>query len=179
MNKTLFTIGITLGAVLLLVLITIGIGAGANNRAISLEEKIELNASNIDVQRKAAINKLNGLGDALDSSNARYTEVMTAITNARQDDSTVADVQLAIDVVMEAYPEGDANNEALYTTFMNEIIIINNKIAGYREVYNADVREYRMHFRKFPNSMILSIMGIEMRDFDYIEVELTEDASEL
>lgn len=143
---------------------------GAGNNAIEKEENIEENLANISITKNKANDVLVLISEALDDSNARYLEVMTAITDARSDEATVETVNLAIDVIMEAYPEGDANNAVLYDNYMTAIRLEAESLARYREAYNAAVRDYNAYVRKFPKSLYLDIYGYRVIDYDYITI---------
>lgn len=49
-------------------------------------------------------------------------------------------------------------------------------IAEHRNNYNIQVKQYNKHIKKFPNSMILNIMGYEKLDNTYLEYEVSENA---
>ena len=55
---------------------------------------------------------------------------------------------------------------------MNEFSITENRIAGYREQYNNDVRSYNRKVRSFPTNLVLGIMGYEKQDFKYLNYDV-------
>jgi len=59
---------------------------------------------------------------------------------------------------------------------MTELAITENLIAEHRNNYNIQVKQYNKHIKKFPNSMILNIMGYEKLDNTYLEYEVSENA---
>lgn len=72
------------------------------------------------------------------------------------------------------YPELKSNEN--YKTLMTELAITENLIAEHRNNYNIQVKQYNKHIKKFPNSMILNIMGYEKLDNTYLEYEVSENA---
>lgn len=173
MKKGGFITLIAVGVLALAAIGFVGGGVGTKNTAISYEEKIGESLSNIEVERKSAVNKLTLMESALDSSNAQYDKVIAAIAAARGTTDSSA-VTTAVNLIVEAYPENLGNQE-LYKTYMNEIIIINDSIGNYRELYNSDVKEYKIYCRKFPNSMFLSIFGYDTVDYNYLTVTVESD----
>lgn len=79
-----------------------------------------------------------------------------------------------INAVAEQYPELKSNEN--YKTLMNELSTTENMIAQYRENYNIQVKQYNKYVKKFPNSMILSMMGYDKLDNNYLEYEASESA---
>jgi len=74
---------------------------------------------------------------------------------------------LTIQEVAEAYPQ--IKSVDLYKQTMLEFSITENRLASYREQYNGDVKEYRTTVRSFPRSMILGIMGYDIKDYKLLD----------
>lgn len=172
MKKYLIIAGIVLGVILLLT----GMFAGTNNTAISLEEQIKESKSSINIQEKRREDLLYNLVDTVESYNKYEQDTMTKIVEARAKASSgqVEEAQVLISAVAEQYPELKSNEN--YKTLMTELSTTENLIAQYRENYNIQVKQYNKYVKKFPNSMILNVMGYEKLDNSYLEYDASEDA---
>lgn len=171
MKKGLFATIITVGVVVLLFLIFIAFAFGTKNSAISYEEKIEADISDIGIIRKKTVKTLEGMKDAINSSNKLYTDIVNTITEARKSESElVGNFENSIKFIMEAYPS-DIGNAELYKTYMNELAMAIDNIAAERLIYNDDVRKYKTLCRKFPNTMFLGFTGYNSADYVYLTVD--------
>lgn len=172
MKKGLIIAGIVLGVILLF----IGMFAGTNNTAISLEEQIKESKSAIKIQEKRREDLIYNLVDAVESYNKHEQDTMTKIVEARTKASNgqVEEAQVLISAVAEQYPELKSNEN--YKTLMTELSTTENLIAQYRENYNIQVKQYNKYVKKFPNSMILNMMGYDKLDNNYLEYEASESA---
>ena len=103
-------------------------------------------------------------------------EVIKAAVEARAEgDSQVDNATTIIQAVAEAYPELKSNEN--YKELMNELSITENMIAEYRTTYNSQIRAYNKYVRKFPHKQILSVMGYEPIEFNYLEYSEAETQS--
>ena len=170
MSKLGFGLLIGFGSFVLLVFIAFIVIAGTRDHVIELEEHTQDAWVSISTTKTSANNQLELISEAIDESNERYIEVMTAIANARnsEDGPTAESVGVVIDLIVEAYPEGDANNADLYENYMNTIRLEANNLARYREAYNDAVKEYKVYTRKTFPSIILGIIGYEVVDYEYL-----------
>jgi len=176
MKKGYFIAFITCGVIVLIFLIFLFIGIGARNTAVSYDEKIQEDTSNIGVERKSAVKKLEMMDKEIDKSNSQYQEVIVAISEARKyfsdsnqnyDHDTAATL---INVIAEAYPENLGNHE-LFNSYIQETIVINDNIKNSRELYNKDVKSYRTHCKSWPNSMLLGLLGYQVVDYKYLDID--------
>ena len=114
--------------------------------------------------------------DTVESYNKHEQDTMTKIVEARTKASSgqVEEAQVLISAVAEQYPELKSNEN--YKTLMTELSTTENLIAQYRENYNIQVKQYNKYVKKFPNSMILNMMGYDKLDNNYLEYEASENA---
>lgn len=168
MSKTGFIVLSVVGIFIAIVLIFVAIGAGAYNRAVTLEENIGEATSSVDVARVAARNKLEAIEGAIEVGMDYYQDIIDAIAEARSSDWSLDQVGVALNVIMEAYPDPAVAPE-LIRDQLTEIAFSHNAIRAERDLYNGLVKKYNVHFRKFPNNMILNIMGLDKQDFSFIE----------
>lgn len=172
MKKFLIGLGIILG----IVLIIAGDFIGKNNAAINLEEQIKESSSSIKIQEKRREDLIFNLVDTIQSYNKYEQDTITKIIEARSNanNGNVEEAETLINAVVEKYPELKSNEN--YKTLMTELAITENLIAEHRNNYNIQVKQYNKHIKKFPNSMILNIMGYEKLDNTYLEYEVSENA---
>ncbi len=172
MKKVLIILGIVLGLILMIA----GIFIGTNNTAINLEEQIKESKSSINIQEKRREDLIYNLVDTVQNYNKYEQETMTQIIEARTMASNghIEDAEMTISAVAEQYPELKSNEN--YKTLMTELAVTENLIAEHRNNYNIQVKQYNKHIKKFPNNLILNIMGYEKLDNTYLEYEAEEDA---
>lgn len=165
------TTNILIGAAVAIVLfVTILIVfASANNTAVRQEETINTSQSNISKEEQRRVDLFNNLVDAVQSAANFEKETQTKIAEARSQGNkgNIDQAILTIQAVAEAYPQ--IKSVDLYKQTMLEFSITENRLASYREQYNADVKEYSQTVRSFPRSMILGIMGYDVKDYKYLD----------
>lgn len=169
---TLAIIGVLVAGLAL----ALAIGFGAQNKAIGFEEQINESKSGIEIQEKRRVDLIYNLVDTVESYNKHEESVLVKLTEARTQakNGNVEEAQVAINAVTEAYPELKADKN--YTQLMTELSVTENLIAEFRNNYNVQVKQYNKHVRKFPNSLVLGIMGYEKIDAKYLEYEAPETA---
>lgn len=172
-NKTTWII---VGIVLAVIILIVGIFAGANNKAVFLEEQINGAQANINVAEKRRIDLVYNLVDAVQAYQDYEGKTLEAITAARSSVSNgdIDGAKVSINAVAEAYPELKANEN--YQQLMNELAMTENQIAQYRNNYNEQVRAYNKMIRSFPNNVILSILGYERIETTYTDYGAPVDA---
>lgn len=170
MKKILIVLGIILGIILMIV----GMFTGTNNTAINLEEQIKESKSSINIQEKRREDLIYNLVDTVESYNKYEQDTMTKIIEARTKASNgnVKEAENLINAIVEQYPELKSNEN--YKTLMIELATTENMIAEHRNNYNIQVKQYNKHIKKFPNSMILNMMGYEKLENTYLEYETSE-----
>lgn len=172
-NKTTWII---VGIVLAVIILIVGIFAGANNKAIFLEEQINGAQANINVAEKRRVDLVYNLVDAVQAYQDYEGKTLEAITAARSSVSNgdIDEAKVSINAVAETYPELKANEN--YQQLMNELAMTENQIAQYRNNYNEQVRAYNKMIRSFPNNVILSILGYERIETIYTDYGAPVDA---
>lgn len=169
-----FLIG--LGIIIAIILMIVGMFVGTNNTAINLEEQIKESKSSINIQEKRREDLIYNLVDTVESYNKYEQDTMTKIIEARTKASkgNVEEAEVLINAVAEQYPELKSNEN--YKTLMTELAVTENLIAEHRNNYNIQVKQYNKHIKKFPNNIILNMMGHEKLDNTYLKYEASEDA---
>lgn len=167
---------IIFGIIMAYIVLNIAIFFGVNNRAVSLEEQVYKANSDIQIQEKRRTDLILNLVDCVKEYDKHEAEVIKAAVEARAADQTeVGNVNTMLQAVAEAYPELKSNEN--YKELMNELSITENMIAEYRTTYNSQIRAYNKYVRKFPHKQILSVMGYEPIEFNYLEYSEVETQS--
>lgn len=167
---------IIFGVIITIIIMIISMFAGKNNKAISLEEQIKESKSSIEIQEKRRIDLILNLVDSIESYNKYEQETMIQIIDARNkaNHGQVEDAEVLITAIAEQYPELKSNEN--YKQLMTELAITENFIAEHRNNYNIQVRNYNKYIRKFPNNIILNMMGYKKINYEYLEFEGLENA---
>lgn len=172
MKKFLIGLGIVLGVIFIIVVKFVT----TNNTAINLEEQIKESKSSINIQEKRREDLIYNLVDTVQSYNKYEQDTITQIIDARTmaNNGHIEDAEMVISAIVEQYPELKSNEN--YKTLMTELAVTENFIAEHRNNYNIQVKQYNKYIKKFPNSLILNMMGYEKLDNTYLEYETSEDA---
>ena len=168
-----------LAFIVLVGIIALGVAAifgvqSYQNKAFALEEKISSAEANIEIQEKARLDKVYNLADCVKQYDKHEAEVFLAIAEGRSSNGDIENVTTAISAVAEAYPELKSN--AQYQTLMNELILIENSIAQYRENYTKQVEQYNRYVKSFPARTFLNFLGYEKQEYKHIDYGTSPDA---
>lgn len=160
------------GAFLLFLLFFIPIFSGTYNRAVTVEENVNTSKSNISKEEQRRVDLFNNLVDAVKDARTFEQQTLTQIAEARSqaNKGQVDQAMITLASVVEAYPE--IKSTALYQQTMTEFAVTENRLAGYREQYNNDVRSYNRFTRGFWNRLILGIMGYDKQDYQYLDYKV-------
>lgn len=172
MKKTPFIVtGIVISAIIAVVFMF----NSYPNKAIALEEKINSAVSDINIQEKARYDTVYNLADCVMQYDKHEAETLKALAESMSaGKSSMEDVQTVLSAVTYSYPELKSNEN--YQKFMDTLTLTERTIAQYRESYNRHVETYRTYCRRFPNSIVLSMAGYEMKDFQRLSFDVSSDA---
>ena len=167
---------VLIGLVGVLAIILMGVFGvqSVQNKAISLEEQVNVAASDIKVQEKRRVDLVYNLADSVMQYDKHEAETLKAIVDGRGGSGDIENVTTAITAVTESYPELKSNEN--YKQLMTELSTTENLIAQYRSNYNKQIKEYNRYVRKFPNSTFLSMLGYEQQNFTYLDYDAPETA---
>lgn len=146
----------------------------SQNRAIRLEQAVEMAESDIRVQEKRRIDLLPNLVEAVKQYDAHEADVLQAVVNGRKGKAGIENASMAISAVAEAYPELKSNEN--YKQYMTELATTENLIAQYRANYNKQVGEYRRYTRGFPARVFLGWTGYEQMEYELLNYNAPVDA---
>jgi LemA protein len=163
---------IIIGIIVAILLVFIPIFSGTYNRVVTLEENVNTSVSNISKEEQRRVDLFNNLVDAVENARDFEQATLIQLTEARgqANQGNVEEAMLTIAAVVEAYPE--IKSIALYDKAMTEFSVTENRLAGYREQYNTDVRSYNRKVRSFPSNLVLAVMGYDKQDFKYLDFEV-------
>lgn len=163
--------GIALASILAIFLIGAALVAGANNSAVRSEQTVEEQQSAISVQLQRRNDLIKSLVSTVTAAGNLEKSTLKEVIEMRSasDSGNVEQAALAINAVVEAYPE--IKSVAAYQQLMLELSTTENLISEQRKTYNASVRSYLSFVRSFPNGMLLGMAGYEVRDFSYLELD--------
>lgn len=147
------------GVVLVLSLVIFSTFGGVNNTYVTKGQNVATAKSNISKEEQRRVDLFNNLVDAVQSATTFEKDTQTKIAEARSQGNSgkVDQAMLTIQAVAEAYPQ--IKSIDLYKQTMTEFSITENRLAGYREQYNNDTRDYNIYVQSFPAGAFLSILG--------------------
>ncbi|MCL2229137.1 MAG: LemA family protein [Firmicutes bacterium] len=155
---------ITGGVIVGIILVFLFWGIGVNNRAISLEERVREADVNITSRMNTRDLQLHQLVQTLEN----YTGVHQAQFEAAIEMLTAAMAAGGYDLgpslnVIAALP--NIVDVAAWDTLSITIVASANQVHSAHQDFNQAIMRYNTHFRRFPNSMLLSIAGQTRYDF--------------
>lgn len=146
----------------------------SQNKAIALEQAVEIAESDIHVQEKRRFDLLPNLVDAIKQYDKHEAEVLQAIVDGRGGAAGFENVSTAIAAVAEAYPELKSSEN--YKQYMTELATTENLIAQYRSNYNAQVGAYKRYIGGFPTRIFLDWAGYAPVEYEKLDYGAPADA---
>ena len=175
MNKTLKLALIIGGVIISVILLAVVSLNGVGNKAIGYEEQVKSASSDVEIQEKRRVDLLYNLVDTVKAYDKHESETLKSVIQARSSkDVNISDVNTMISATAEAYPQLKSNEN--YKQLMNELSITENMIAQCRNTYNLQIKEYNRYTKKFPNKQVLSIVGYEVINYEYLEYNAPSDS---
>ena len=186
MNSTKYII---IGVIALVVVLGIAY-FGSYNSIITMEEKVDNEYSNIDVQLQRRselipnlVNTVKGYMDHEEKIINSISEARTKLLNASNvKEMSEADNELTtalnnLNVVVENYPDLKANEN--FKSLQDELAGTENRISVARRDYNDAVKNYNTKIKKFPASIVASMMGKDKKDYFEASDKAKEAAPEV
>ena len=151
------------------------------NRMIKYRNKVSESLRLIDIQLKLRFDLIPNLVKTVKAYAKHESELFEKIINTRNRAAKANDEKEKLEcanelvpemrqllIVAEDYPELKA--DSLYKSLMEELVIIEDKIAASRRFYDSNVNEYNTLIDVFPNNMIASMFGFEKMELFKIDV---------
>ncbi len=150
---------IAIAVVIVLGLIIAATLGGVNNTYVTKDQNVATAKSNIIKEEQRRVDLFNNLVDAVQSATTFEKETQTKIAEARSQGNSgnIEQAMVTIQAVTEAYPQ--IKSIELYQQTMTEFSITENRLAGYREQFNNDTRDFNIYVQGFPQTVFLSLLG--------------------
>lgn len=145
------------------------------NSLISLKTRTEEAWSDIDVQLKRRYDLIPNLVNTVKGYAKQEKEVFQKVTEARtaamsakgakeqgEAEGELAKALKTIFAVAEAYP--DLKSSQNFLSLQGELTDTENKIEAARRFYNANVRDFNIKIKTFPNNLVASNFKFEAKD---------------
>jgi len=155
-------------------------GLSINNQMVTLDEAATAQWSQVENQLQRRYDLIPNLVNTVKGYAAHESKVFTAIADARSklagaktpDQKIAASQQMEsalarLLVISENYPNLKADQS--FNRLMDELSGSENRISVERKRYNEHIKEYNLYMRKFPNRILVGLLGFHSRE--YFEVE--------
>lgn len=174
MDKMKMMLLITAGVIFTAIAIVFGV-QGVQNKAIVLEEQINVANSDIKVQEKRRVDLIYNLVDCVKEYDKHEYNTLKDVVDARSSNGgNIDDVSTLIAATAESYPELKSSDN--YKQLMKELSMTENMIAEHRSNFNKQVKHYKRYVRKFPNNIFLNMLGYEQVEYTYLDYNAPVDA---
>lgn len=150
---------IIVGVVFVALLVLFSIIGSLNNTYVAKDNNVATSQSNISKEEQRRVDLFNNLVDAVQSYNKFEQSTLEKVIQARQQANSgkIENAQLTLAAVVEQYPQ--LQSQKNYQQAMTEFSITENRLAGYREQYNNDVRDFNNYVQGFPQALFLPLIG--------------------
>jgi LemA protein len=183
-------LGMSLGLLIPLVLVVIVVGFlwFTYNSLVTRKTRVDESWAGIDVQLKRRSSLIPNLVETVKGYASHEKDVFEKVTAARsalmqagspgekaQADNALSGTLKSLFAVSEAYPELKANENFL--GLQKDLSDTEDKIAYARQFYNANVRDYNVQTRVFPNVLLAGMFGFTAAEFYEAEESARQDVS--
>ncbi len=154
------------------------------NGLITLKNRTDEAASDIDVQLKRRHDLIPNLVETVKGYASHEKEVFTKVTEARnmamgaktmadkaKAENALMDTMKSLFAVAENYPQLKASEN--FAKLQDELSDTENKIQASRRFYNGNVRDFNTKIQVFPNNLVAGIF--HFIKYDFFEVENAEE----
>jgi LemA protein len=185
MSKTLKTVLIVVGILVLLILVPLLYLKGTYNSLVTMDEGVKAAWAQVENQLQRRFDLIPNYVETVKGYAKHEKEVFVKVTEARSrvagatsiGDKIEANNQLSsalarLLVVVERYPELKANTN--FIRLQDELAGTENRIAVERRRYNEAVKVFNIKIRRFPTNMIAGMFGFEKSKFFEVPKERQE-----
>ena len=185
MSKTLKTVLIIVGILVLIILVPLLYLKGTYNSLVTLDEGVKAAWAQVENQLQRRFDLIPNYVETVKGYAKHEKEVFIKVTEARSKvagaasigDKIGANNQLSsalarLLVVVERYPELKANTN--FIRLQDELAGTENRIAVERRRYNEAVKVLNIKIRRFPTNMIAGMFGFEKAAFFEVPKERQE-----
>ncbi|MBW2033648.1 MAG: LemA family protein [Deltaproteobacteria bacterium] len=185
MSKTLKTVLIIVGILILIVVIPFSYLKGTYNTLVTMDEGVKAAWAQVENQLQRRYDLIPNYVETVKGYAAHEKDVFVKVTEARSrvagakniGDKIQANNQLTsalsrLLVVVERYPDLKANTN--FIRLQDELAGTENRIAVERRRFNESVRVFNTKIRTFPTNMIAGMFGFEKATFFEVPKERQE-----
>lgn len=185
MSKTLKTLLIVVGIIILIIVIPLSYLKGTYNTLVTMDEGVKAAWAQVENQLQRRYDLIPNLVETVKGYAAHEKEVFLKVTEARSkvagagsiSDKISANNQLSsalarLLVVVERYPDLKANTN--FIRLQDELAGTENRISVERRRFNETVRVYNTKIRSFPTNIIAGMFGFEKATFFEVPKERQE-----
>ena len=185
MSKTLKTLLIVVGILILIIVIPLSYLKGTYNTLVTMDEGVKAAWAQVENQLQRRYDLIPNLVETVKGYAAHEKEVFVKVTEARSkvagagsiSDKISANNQLSsalarLLVVVERYPDLKANTN--FIRLQDELAGTENRISVERRRFNETVRVYNTKIRSFPTNIIAGMFGFEKATFFEVPKERQE-----
>jgi LemA protein len=185
MSKTLKTVLIVVGILIVVVVIPLLYLKGTYNTLVTMDEGVKAAWAQVENQLQRRYDLIPNLVETVKGYAAHEKEVFIKVTEARSkvagatsiSDKISANNELSsalarLLVVVERYPDLKANTN--FIRLQDELAGTENRISVERRRFNETVRVYNTKIRSFPTNIIAGMFGFEKAAFFEVPKERQE-----
>lgn len=158
------------------------------NSLVTLKARVDESWSGIDVQLKRRASLIPNLVETVKGYASHEDKVLRQVTEARsalmdagtpakkaEADNMLSGTLKSLFAVSEAYPDLKANEN--FVSLQRDLTDTEDKIAYARQFYNANVMQFNIKIKVFPNVLIARSFGFTEEEFFEAEAESREDVN--
>jgi LemA protein len=185
MSKTLKTVLIVVGILVLIILIPALYLKGTYNSLVTMDEGVKAAWAQVENQLQRRYDLIPNYVETVKGYAQHEEDVFIKVTEARSRVGSAGNVNEKIQannqlssalgrllVVVERYPDLKANTN--FIRLQDELAGTENRIAVERRRYNETVRVYNTRIRSFPTNIIAGMFGFEKATFFEVPKERQE-----
>jgi LemA protein len=185
MSKTMKTVLIVVGILVLIVLVPLFYLRGTYNSLVTMDEGVKAAWAQVENQLQRRYDLIPNYVETVKGYAQHEKEVFVKVTEARsrvgsakslnekiQANNLLSSALGRLLVVVERYPDLKANTN--FIRLQDELAGTENRIAVERRRYNEAVRVYNTRIRSFPTNIIAGMFGFEKATFFQVPKERQE-----
>ena len=167
--------------VLIIIVILIIVTISKYNKMVRYKNKVKESLRLIDIHLKLRFDLIPNLVKTVKAYSKHEQEVFDSLLKLRKKAVEAKEEKEKLEVanelvpkmrqvlvIAEDYPELKA--DSLYKSLMEELILVEDKIAASRRFYDSNVNEYNTLIETFPNNLIASMFNFESIELFKIDV---------
>jgi LemA protein len=185
MSKTLKTVLIIVGILILIIVIPYSYLKGTYNTLVTMDESVKGAWAQVENQLQRRYDLIPNYVETVKGYAAHEKEVFVKVTEARsrvagagsisekiQANNQLSSALARLLVVVERYPDLKANTN--FIRLQDELAGTENRIAVERRRFNETVKVYNIKIRTFPTNIIAGMFGFEKAAFFEVPKERQE-----